>query len=143
MPPCPCMHAGPEEGGSGPDIFVLHMDLHDLRPGGACEGPTASAGSVSEPLGSEEGVWDASMDALAWLDELVKQLMSHTGACRFHARMRGTDVANMLLAWRCWQRAPCKRWCRRMPRHAAQHREGMWGAVGMMAAHPSTFNLWL
>ena len=54
---------GPEQGSSGPDLFLLNIDAADILPKNM----------------AEEDVWNASLEALEWLDSFVKHLMAHTG----------------------------------------------------------------
>eukprot|EP00967_Tisochrysis_lutea_P088718 scaffold125999_cov25-Tisochrysis_lutea.AAC.4 len=70
------MHAGPEQGGSGPDLLIVHLDAQDLSTQGECsqhapDDPPHSSVPLGEPLGTDGGAL-----GLQWVDKLVGRLLA-------------------------------------------------------------------
>ncbi|KAF5839501.1 hypothetical protein DUNSADRAFT_675, partial [Dunaliella salina] len=78
---------GPEQGGSGPDLLIVHLDAQDLsarsessqHPPGASPHPGTSP-HPSVPAGGLQGT-DGGAQGLQWVDELVGRLLAHKAVC--------------------------------------------------------------
>eukprot|EP00200_Dunaliella_tertiolecta_P003799 CAMPEP_0202338988 /NCGR_PEP_ID=MMETSP1126-20121109/1041_1 /ASSEMBLY_ACC=CAM_ASM_000457 /TAXON_ID=3047 /ORGANISM="Dunaliella tertiolecta, Strain CCMP1320" /LENGTH=448 /DNA_ID=CAMNT_0048929471 /DNA_START=12 /DNA_END=1358 /DNA_ORIENTATION=- len=67
---------GPEQGGSGPDLLIVHLDAQDLSTQGECsqhapDDPPHSSVPLGEPLGTDGGAL-----GLQWVDKLVGRLLA-------------------------------------------------------------------